>query len=153
MGWVGHDLKTGEVICLGRWHVDFNFWVGLRWLGASQMYVVWCVLRWSGLDSVLFGLGHLLSWVRIGIRPLENWLGILHEVGLSEPGQFFKSSIWPTQQINQQHILISLSISISLSLSLSLNLQELTFTVEIPEISPSSLMILDTSWRKVSKYL
>ena len=121
MGWVGHDLKTGEIICLGRWLVDFNFWVGLRWLGASQMYVGWCVLRWSGLDSVLFGLGHLLSWVRIGIRPLENWLGILHEVGLSETGQFFKSSIWPTQQINQQHILISLSISLSLSLSLSLS--------------------------------
>ena len=153
MGWVGHDLKTGEIICLGRWHVDFNFWVGLRWVVASQMYVGWCVLRWSGLDSVLFGLGHLLSWVRIGIRPLENWLRILHEVGLSETGQFFKSSIWPTQQINQQHILISLSISISLSLSLSLNLQELTYKVEIPEISPSSLMILDTSWRKVSKYL
>ena len=121
MGWVGHDLKTGEIICLGRWLVDFNFWVGLRWLGASQMYVGWCVLRWSGLDSVLFGLGHLLSWVRIGIRPLENWLGILHEVGLSETGQFFKSSILPTQQINQQHILISLSISLSLSLSLSLS--------------------------------
>ena len=65
MGWVGHDLKTGEIICLGRWLVRFQF------LG-------WATLTWG--------------WVRIGIRPLENWLGILHEVGLSEPGQFFSGS-------------------------------------------------------------
>ena len=107
MGWVGHDLKTWEIICLSRWLVDFNFWVGLRWLGPSQMYVGWCVLMWSGLDPVIFGLDHLLSWVRIWLRPLENWLGILHEVGLSEPGRFFSRLDWPIQQINQLQMIYS----------------------------------------------
>ena len=64
------------------------------------MYVGWCVLRWSGLGLVLFGLGHVLIWVRIGLSPLENWLEILHEVGLGELRQFFNVLDRPTQQIN-----------------------------------------------------
>ena len=54
-----------------------------------------------------FGLDHLLSWVRIWLRPLENWLGILHEVGLSEPGRFFSRLDWPIQQINQLQMIYS----------------------------------------------
>lgn len=145
MGWVGHDLKTGEIICFGRWLVDFNFWVGLRWLGASQMYVGWCVLRWSGLDWVLFRIGPFIEQGSDWDKAFGKLAWDSTRSGLKRT----RSILQRAQQINQQHILISFSQSHTLSL----NLQELTFTVEIPEISPSSLMILDTSWRKVSKYL
>ena len=52
-------------------------------------------------------MGHSLSWVRIGLRPLKNWLRILQEMGLSEPGWFFSGLDWPTHQINQLQMIYS----------------------------------------------
>ena len=107
MGRVGHDLKTWEIICFGRWLVDFNFWVGLHWLGSSQMYVGWCVLGWSGLDPVIFRIGPFIKlgsdWVkafgklawdstRSGLkwtRSILQWIGLTHPTNKSATDDLF----------------------------------------------------------------
>ena len=55
MGWIGHDLKTGEIICLGRWLVRFQFlgWATLTW---GFINVCGCIKgKWFGLCTFRSG--------------------------------------------------------------------------------------------------
>ena len=126
--------------------------------------LTWCFTNVCGLVCIKvkrFGLGTF--WIGPFIELGSDWDKAFGKLAWDSTWSGLKRTRSILQELNLTHptnksatysdISLNLNLSFSLSLSLSLNLQELTFTVEIPEISPSSLMILDTSWRKVSKYL
>ena len=95
---MGNNL-FGSMAC---WF-QFLGWATLTW---GFINVCVCIkVKWFGLCT--FRSGPFIELGSDWAKAFGNWLRILHEMGLSEPGRFFSGLDWPTHQINRLQMIYS----------------------------------------------